>query len=171
MSYDIKQSSTESALLFFMVLSSDHISPATGLSPTVTLSKNGGAFASPSGAVTEIANGWYKVAGNATDTGTLGPLALHASVATADNCDMIVANVVAYDPQLSDLGLKAPSETYAAEGALGTHSQILQGIQQILTDFSWSGATLTVTKLDGATTAMTFTANNSSNATALTRTT
>lgn len=103
MSYDIKQSSTQSALLFFLTLASDHLSPATGLSPTVTLSKNGAAFASPSGAVTEIANGWYKVAGNATDTNTLGPLALHASVATADNCDLVVGNIVAFDPQATPL--------------------------------------------------------------------
>lgn len=105
MAYDIQQSTTQSVLLFFLVLSSDHISPATGLSPTVTISKNGAAFGSPSGAVSEIANGWYKVAGNATDTGTLGPLALHASAATADNCDIIIANIVAYNPQNSNLGL------------------------------------------------------------------
>jgi hypothetical protein len=173
MSYDIKQSSTECALLFFLVLSSDHISPATGLSPTVTLSKNGAAFASPSGTVSEIANGWYKVAANATDTNTLGPLALHASVATADNCDMIVGNIVKYDPQLADLGLTVfqMTESYAVEGTAPTVAQALFAVQQMLMDFAWSGATLTVTKLDGSTAAMTFTANSSSNATALTRTT
>ncbi|HZX69756.1 MAG TPA: hypothetical protein VFE77_02975 [Rhodanobacter sp.] len=119
MAYDILKSSTESALLFFLTLASDHISPATGLSPTVTISKNGGAFGSPSGAVSEIANGWYKVAGNATDTGTLGPLALHASVSTADNCDMIVANIVAFDPQnANSLGLAVLPAT-AIPGASG----------------------------------------------------
>lgn len=99
MSYDIQQSTTQAPLLFLMVLSSDHLSPATGLAPTVTLSKAGGAFAACAGAVTEIANGWYKVAGNATDTNTLGPLALHATVATADASDLVVANIVAFNPQ------------------------------------------------------------------------
>lgn len=171
MSYDIKQSSTESVLLFFLTLSSDHISPATGLSPAVTLSKNGGTFGSAAGAITEIANGWYKVAGNAVDTNTLGPLALHASVATADNCDLIVANIVAYDPQTTDLSLKAVSETYAADGALPTHSQYLAQINQFQQEKNTSGTTLTIKKLDGATTAMTFTLNDAANPSGLTRAT
>lgn len=87
--YRLKQNDASRPLLFLMVLSSNHIDPATGLSPTVTISKNGAAFASPAGAVTEIANGWYKVAGNATDTNTLGPLLLHATVATADPADCV----------------------------------------------------------------------------------
>jgi hypothetical protein len=94
----VKQSSTARALVFLMVDSTDHITGKTGLSPTVTLSKNGAAFASPAGAVTEIANGWYKVAGNATDTNTLGAIALHATGTAADPTDSIVAEVVAYDP-------------------------------------------------------------------------
>ena len=97
MSYPILQSSTEAALLFFLVQSSDHITGLTGATPTVTLSKNGGAFASPSGTVSEISSGWYKVAANATDTGTLGPLALHATAASADPCDIVVAIIVGYD--------------------------------------------------------------------------
>ena len=99
MSYPILQSSTQAALVFLMIDSTDHITGKTGLTPTVTISKNGGTFASPSGAVTEIANGWYKVAGNATDTNTLGPLALHATATGADPTDVVVAHVVAYDPQ------------------------------------------------------------------------
>jgi hypothetical protein len=102
--YDIQQSTTNYPLLFLLILTSDHISPATGLTPTVTLSKNGAAFTSPAGAVTEIGNGWYKVAGNATDTSTLGPLALHATVATADPADAMYP-VVAVNPQSTAYGL------------------------------------------------------------------
>lgn len=87
MSYRVQQSTTAYPLLFLMVQSSDHVTPLTGATPTVTLSKNGGAFASPAGAVTEIANGWYKVAGNATDSNTLGPLTLHATAASGDPSD------------------------------------------------------------------------------------
>ena len=86
--------------MFLLVQSSDHITPLTGASPTVTLSKAGGSFASPSGAVTEVANGWYKVAGNATDTDTLGPLVLHATAASADPVD-VYFDVVAFNPQSS----------------------------------------------------------------------
>jgi hypothetical protein len=52
----------------------------TGLTPTVTLSKNGGAFAGPSGAVAEIGTtGKYAVAANATDANTAGSLVLNAT--------------------------------------------------------------------------------------------
>jgi hypothetical protein len=87
--YDLKQSSTSDPLAFIMVDSVDHVTAKTGLSPTVTLSKAGGAFASPAGAVTEIASGWYKVAGNATDTNTTGPLILHATASGADPTDAV----------------------------------------------------------------------------------
>jgi hypothetical protein len=47
----------------------------TGQTITVSLSKNGGVFATAAGAVTEIANGWYKIALTAVDTGFIGDLA------------------------------------------------------------------------------------------------
>lgn len=89
MSYRIQNSTTAYKLMFLMVQSADHLTALTGASPTVTLSKNGAAFASPAGAVTELANGWYLVAGNATDSNTLGPLALHATAASGDPTDML----------------------------------------------------------------------------------
>jgi hypothetical protein len=123
MSYPILQSSTQSALLFFLTDETDHISPLTGASPTVTLSKNGGSFASPSGAVSEIGSGWYKVAGNATDTGTLGPLALHATATGADPCDIIVALIVAYDPQsATSLGLTNLDATVSSRLATASYT-------------------------------------------------
>ena len=117
----LKQSSTDQPLVFLMVDSTDHVTGKTGLSPTVTLSKAGGSFNACAGAVTEIANGWYKVAGNATDTGTLGPLALHAAATGADPVD-ILYEVVAFDPQNAvRLGLTAlPNAAAAAENGLPT---------------------------------------------------
>lgn len=94
----IKQSTTQHKLMFFLTQSSDHITGLTGASPTVTISKAGAAFGSPSGAVSELANGWYQVAANATDTNTLGLILLHAVAASADPCDMMVADVIAPDP-------------------------------------------------------------------------
>lgn len=96
--YAVKQSSTAYPLVFFMVDSTDHVTGKTGLTPTVTLSKAGGSFASPSGTVSEIGSGWYQVAGNATDTGTLGALVLHATGTGADPVDQVY-EVVAVDPQ------------------------------------------------------------------------
>ncbi len=77
--YPIKQSTTSRPLVFRLVDSTDGCTPETGKSPTVTIAKNGGSPASPAGAVSEIGDGYYKVAGNATDTNTVGPLVLHAS--------------------------------------------------------------------------------------------
>ena len=90
--YEIKEDAV-TPLVFLMISSADHISPITGLSPTVTISKNGAAFASPAGAVTEIANGWYQVAGNASDSDTVGPVILHATAGGADPTDAVY-NVV-----------------------------------------------------------------------------
>jgi hypothetical protein len=98
--YDIQQSTTAYPLLFFLTDSTDHITGKTGLSPTVTIRKVGGSFASPAGAVTEIASGWYQVAGNATDSNTLGPLLLHATGTGADPTDTLY-QVVAYNPQVN----------------------------------------------------------------------
>lgn len=99
----LKLSDTSKALVFLMVLSSDKSTGATGLSPTVTLSKNGGSFNACTGTVTEIANGWYKLVPSAADVGTLGPLALHATGTAAEPKDKEY-QVVAYDPYSSTDG-------------------------------------------------------------------
>lgn len=82
---------------FLMVSSTDHITAVTGITPTVTLSKNGGSFASPYGSVSEVGNGWYKLSGNASDTDTLGELILHA---TGTGCDPVDEKytIVYFDP-------------------------------------------------------------------------
>ena len=50
----------------YMVLSSDHVTAATGKTLTGTISKDGGAFASLTNAISEVSNGLYKV--NLTQT-------------------------------------------------------------------------------------------------------
>jgi hypothetical protein len=103
--FELKQPATDKVIPFLLVSSTDHINGVTGLTPTVTLSKNGGAFAAPSGAVAEIGNGFYKLTPNAADTGTTGALILHASSAGADPCD-VVCRLVTYDPyDAASLGL------------------------------------------------------------------
>ena len=87
MGYQISQDNTTEPLLFLLVRASDHITPLTGASPTVVVSKNGGAFASPLGAISEVGNGWYAVAAHASDASTLGPLTLHATATSADPTD------------------------------------------------------------------------------------
>ncbi len=96
---DILKSSASYPCFFMMIDSGDHISAKTGLTPTVTISKSGAAFGSPAGAVSEISVGWYKVAGNATDANTDGPLLLHATGSGADPTDVVCGTVVDYDPR------------------------------------------------------------------------
>ena len=115
------QSDTTYPIFFLMVDSTDHITGKTGLSPTVTISKNGGSFASPSGAVSEVGNGLYKIAGNATDSNTVGELWIHATGTGADPTDTSYT-IVAYDPFDSvRLGLTAlPNAAAEAAGGLYT---------------------------------------------------
>jgi hypothetical protein len=82
---------------FFLAASSDHVTGLTGATPTVTISKNGAAFASPAGAVAEIGNGWYKLTPSGADTTTNGMLLLHATAASADPAD-VKSQVVAFSP-------------------------------------------------------------------------
>jgi len=57
----ITKNAALSGFEFYMALSSDHVSPATGKSVTATVSLNGGTFAGTTNSPVEIANGWYKV--------------------------------------------------------------------------------------------------------------
>jgi hypothetical protein len=109
----IQQSTSADPLTFFMVDSTDGKTGKTGLSPSVTLSKNGGSFAAPAGVVSEIANGWYKVAPNATDIDTLGILLLHATASGADPVDTKF-QIVASNPRANDAGTAATQATTAA---------------------------------------------------------
>jgi hypothetical protein len=95
--YAIQKDTNTRPLLFLLVDETDHISGKTTLTPTVSISKNGAVFASPAGVVSEIGNGWYQVAGNATDSNTLGVLVLHAAATGADPCD-VQYEIVGYDP-------------------------------------------------------------------------
>lgn len=70
--------------LFNLYLASDHVTPATGKTPTVNLSKAGAAFGAAAGAVTEIGSGLYQVALTGADTNTTGDLAFSI---TATLCD------------------------------------------------------------------------------------
>lgn len=75
--------------MFKMIDSADHISKKTGLTCTVNISKAGAAFGAAGGVVSEVANGWYKVALTTTDTNTGGDLAFYITAAGADDTDFV----------------------------------------------------------------------------------
>lgn len=115
----IKKATTAYPILFQMVDATDGFTPETGLTPVVTLSKAGGAFAAAAGAVTEISSGWYQVAGNAADTGTDGALILKATGVGSRDA-YVVNEVVSFDPRDTvRLGLTAlPNAAADAAGGL-----------------------------------------------------
>lgn len=76
--------------MVMMVDSTDHVTGKTGLTLTITASKDGGAFGSIAPTVTERGNGWYNLALTASHTDTLGDLALHITGTAADPTDMVI---------------------------------------------------------------------------------
>ncbi len=56
--FELKQSATDIFVPLLLVSSTNHIDGATGLTPAVTLSMNGGWFGGPAGTVLEIGYGW-----------------------------------------------------------------------------------------------------------------
>ena len=85
----IKQSTTKN-IMVLMVDSTDHVTGKTGLTLTITASKDGAAFASITPTVTERGNGWYNLALTAAHTDTLGDLALHITGTAADPTDLVL---------------------------------------------------------------------------------
>ena len=63
------------------------------------------------------------------------------------------------------------TEGYAADGSAATLEQLLYMIWSALAEFAISGVTITAKKLDGSTTAMTFTLDDATNPTSRTRAT
>lgn len=144
----------------------------------IQLAKNGGSLAVRATTVTAStydARGCYKVTLNATDTGTLGQLRVIYTDPTT--ClpvwkDCLVVAAAVYDDTLNGAAnawTTALTESYAADGAAVTPAQALYMIMQMLNEKAVSGTTLTVKRLDGTTTAMTFTLNNAVNPTTITR--
>lgn len=87
----VLKQSTAYSLVIFMTDSADHVSGKTGLTLTITASKAGAAFASITPTVTELSNGWYKLALTSSHTDTLGDFALHITATGADPTDVSMA--------------------------------------------------------------------------------
>jgi hypothetical protein len=79
---DLKQSTATNVMLF-VADSADPSAGKTGLTLTVTASKDGGAFASISPTQTERGNGWYNLALTTAHTDTFGDLVVRATATGA----------------------------------------------------------------------------------------
>jgi len=92
--------------MVLMVDSTDHVTGKTGLTLTITASKNGAAFASISPTVNERGSGWYELQLTTAHTDTLGDLALHVTGTAADPTDTLSYVVPRH---LADLAYPATS--------------------------------------------------------------
>ncbi len=63
------------------------------------------------------------------------------------------------------------ADSVPADGTISTREQAIYAILHMLTEFAISGTTMTVRKVDGSTTLMTFTLDDGTNPTSLTRAT
>lgn len=126
---------------FHLVKSADS-TDATGLTPVMTISKAGGAFASPNAGtvITELTNGWYKVVHNAADFDTLGCLAVRIAVATADTIN-VAHQVTAFDTNIATVPPTAGSINAAAFSTDGL-AAISAGFKQVRKFFTLTANTV-----------------------------
>lgn len=75
---------TTPTILILLVSTADDRTAVLGATPTVQVSKNGGAFVAAAGAVSEVGLGFYKLTLQAGETDTVGALAVVATATGAD---------------------------------------------------------------------------------------
>lgn len=90
-----------------------------------------------------------------------------------DNANALTAKVVddVGGASVSDILTTQMTEDYAADGVAPTLAQALFLIQQTIGDFAIAGTTITTKRLDGSTTAATYTLDDGTNPTSRTRAT
>ena len=96
----ILKQSTAYTVNFFMADATDGFTAEPGLTITVNISKAGAAFGAAGGTVTEIANGFYKIALSTTDTNTLGDLTFRC---TGTGCRDTIFNYQVFAASIDDL--------------------------------------------------------------------
>ena len=103
----------------------------------------------------------------------VGPGELYVSRQTVDLYSIFLraVRVAQNDISVSDVWTTALTEAYRATGGTGTGAQLMYEILQNITEFAISGTTKTTKKLDGTTTAKTYTLDDADNPTSITETT
>ena len=114
----IIRQSTASNVMVLMTASADHVTGIDGLTLTIELSKDGGAFVLISPTVTGRGDGWYNIALTTLHTDTLGDLVLHIDGGvTADPTDVLMS--------VSDI-----------RASIDALSQTIDDVSQAVTDLS-----------------------------------
>jgi len=158
---------TAGIVMVYLTLSGTE-TPATGLTPTIEISKNGAAFAAPVGSVAEVSDGWYACSLNLADTSTPGQLIVKLTDATADP-GFASITVCTHNP-LSIWAGQVLAESYAGVGAEGTPAQLLYMIWAALNNVNISGTAMQALELDDTTPAMGWLLNDATTPTGKDRT-
>ncbi len=148
----VSKQSTARNIVVFMTDATDHVTGLSGLTLTITASKDGGAFSGISPTVTDLGSGWYNLALTTSHTSAIGDFALHITSTGADPTDLVM-QIVAYDTtDAVRLGLTAlPNAAAEASGGLYTRGN---GAGQITQDANgridtntkaWAGTATTLT--------------------------
>jgi len=149
--------------------SGNAIAPAsTALSTATWTGTRAGYLDNLSGGAVALASGVSVASGGITS----GSFASGAITAAAIAADAIGASELASDAVteiVTGVLTTQMTEAYAADGTAPTLAQSLFQLIAALTEFSISGTTITCKKLDGSTTAMTYTIDSSSSPTSRTR--
>ena len=156
-------------IMFLMVDATDRSTAETGLSPTVYVSKAGGAFAATTNSATEVSAGWYKVTLTATETGTDGQLALYATGTGAATWREIHQVYTALDVAMASgetVTLATAQFATIADTVWRRHTDDIEGssdgdslnfkspfgmVSKFVHDINLSGGTLYIKKSDGNT--------------------
>ena len=104
----------------------------------------------------------------ATIIGIFGVALIAAVDAKIDIIDGIVDTILVDTASLNDTAL---ADSVPADGALGTVRQTLYELRQFLMERSVSGTTVTTKKVDGSTSLETFTLDDATSPTSITRAT
>lgn len=197
----LRQSTAVDILFGPFVDETDGKTAETGLTLDVEVSKNGQALVNKNDSTTPThdaagsVDGYYNCELDTTDTNTVGQLMVvaHASGALPVWQYYQVVEEVVYDALFASSATGAftgvsvnalttaaltdvwatdtLTEAYAADGAAATPAQLLYMLWAGVNEFSITGTTITAKKLDGSTTAMTWTLDDASSPTSRTRAT
>lgn len=160
------ETGTSYVVMLKVFLSSDHISPATGKTVAIVISKNGGAFGNPNAGATnatEVSAGWYKVTLDATDTNTLGDLVVRGTEGTSDPSEQVIQIVPNAADALLDRDMAA-----GADNSADDVRTVRSALRPLRNKFAVSGGTYTSYKEDDTTVNFTSSLTSSAGAEGIT---
>jgi hypothetical protein len=107
-----------------------------------------------------------------TNEAKLDTIDTNVDAVLVDTASTIPALITALnDPSVADVLTTTMTESYASKGSAPSLAQILFELRALLAEHAASGTTLTAKRLDGSTTAATYTFDDASNPTSITRAT